>query len=94
MSVAQCATGHLPATTYCGMKSRRFDCAEYQELHRRVLKRDDWRCQLCGAQTQLQVHHLQSRAQFGADVEDNLFTVCAACHRAIHLKEIKGSVLP
>jgi hypothetical protein len=24
----------------------------------------------------------------------NLLTVCAACHRAIHLKEIQGSVLP
>ena len=76
------------------MKDRRLDCAEYKDLHRSVLKRDGWRCQLCGARTQLQVHHLQSRAQLGADVEDNLFTVCAACHRAIHLNEIKNSVPP
>jgi 5-methylcytosine-specific restriction endonuclease McrA len=76
------------------MKSHRIDCGEYQELHRRVLKRDVWRCQLCGARAHLQVHHLQSRAQLGADVEDNLFTVCAACHRAIHLNEIKNSVPP
>jgi 5-methylcytosine-specific restriction endonuclease McrA len=76
------------------MNSRRIDCAEYQDLHRRVLKRDGWRCQFCGARTQLQVHHLQSRAQLGADVEDNLFTVCAACHRAIHLDGIKKSLPP
>ena len=72
------------------MKDRRLDCAEYQDLHRSVLKRDGWRCQLCGAQAQLQVHHLQSRAQLGADVEDNLLTICAACHRPIHLNEIKN----
>jgi 5-methylcytosine-specific restriction endonuclease McrA len=76
------------------MKDRRLDCAEYKDLHRSVLKRDGWRCQLCGARTQLQVNHLQSRAQLGADVEDNLLTICAACHLAIHLKEIKDSVLP
>ena len=28
------------------MKRRRLDCAEYQDLHRRVLKRDGWRCQV------------------------------------------------
>jgi predicted HNH restriction endonuclease len=76
------------------MKRRRLDCAEYQDLHRRVLKRDGWLCQFCGAQTHLQVHHLQSRAQLGADVEDNLFTVCAACHQAIHRNESKNSVPP
>jgi 5-methylcytosine-specific restriction endonuclease McrA len=75
------------------MKRRRLDSAEYQELHRRVLERDSWRCQLCGTRAELQVQHLELRAQLGADVEDNLFTVCAACHRAIHLKEIKDSVL-
>ena len=73
------------------MKRRRLDSAEYQDLHRRVLKRDDWRCQVCGSRTELQVHHMQSRAQLGADVEDNLFTVCAACHRAIHLNKSKNS---
>jgi predicted HNH restriction endonuclease len=76
------------------MKRRRLDCAEYQDLHRRVLKRDGWRCQFCGARAQLQVHHLQSRAQLGADVEDNLFAVCAACHRAIHRNEIKNFLPP
>jgi 5-methylcytosine-specific restriction endonuclease McrA len=76
------------------MTRRRLDSAEYQELHRRVLERDSWRCQLCGTRAELQVHHLELRAQLGADVEDNLLTVCAACHRAIHLKEIKDSVLP
>jgi len=76
------------------MKSRRLDCVEYHELHRRVLKRDGWRCQVCGSRTDLQVHHLRSRAQLGADAEDNLFTGCALCHRAIHLNESKDPVPP
>ena len=68
------------------MRRRALDRAAYQELHQRVLERDGWRCQFCGAREQLHVHHLQSRAQLGADVEDNLLTVCAACHQAIHVK--------
>jgi 5-methylcytosine-specific restriction endonuclease McrA len=76
------------------MMRRRLDYAEYQDLQHRVLKRDGWRCQVCGSRTELQVHHIQSRALLGADVEDNLFTVCAACHRAIHLDGIKKSLPP
>jgi 5-methylcytosine-specific restriction endonuclease McrA len=67
------------------MKRRRLDCAEYQDLHRRVLSRDGWRCQVCGRRTELQIHHLRSRAQIGPDIEENLITLCCRCHRAIHL---------
>jgi len=67
------------------MKHRRLDCTEYQDLHRRVLKRDDWRCQGCGSRTDLQVHHIRSRAQLGADAEENLITLCMTCHRAVHI---------
>jgi 5-methylcytosine-specific restriction endonuclease McrA len=67
------------------MKRRRLDSTEYQDLHRRVLERDGWRCQFCGSRTELQVHHIQSRAQLGADSVENLITLCSKCHRAIHL---------
>jgi 5-methylcytosine-specific restriction endonuclease McrA len=67
------------------MKHRRLDRVEYQVLRRRVLKRDGWRCQFCGARAQLQVHHLWSRAQIGPDIEENLITLCHRCHRTLHL---------
>lgn len=64
---------------------RQLDSPKYQELQRRVLERDGWRCQFCGARTQLQVHHIQSRGQLGQDVESNLITLCFACHELVHM---------
>jgi 5-methylcytosine-specific restriction endonuclease McrA len=63
---------------------RRLNRAAYLQLQRKVLERDNWRCQFCGARDQLQVHHLQSRAQLGADVEENLITLCNRCHENVH----------
>jgi len=36
----------------------RLDTNRYRELHRQVLERDGWRCQVCGSMQHLQVHHL------------------------------------
>ena len=62
----------------------RLDAESYQELHRRVLKRDGWRCQVCGSMQNLQVHHLKLRSHLGGDVEQNLITLCAECHARTH----------
>ena len=43
------------------------------------------RSQACGSMQHLQVHHLKFRSQSGADVEQNLITLCAACHAQMHL---------
>jgi 5-methylcytosine-specific restriction endonuclease McrA len=62
----------------------RLDPDSYRQLHRQVLQRDSWRCQLCGSLRRLEVHHLQFRSQLGEDSEDNLITVCASCHAQLH----------
>jgi 5-methylcytosine-specific restriction endonuclease McrA len=64
----------------------RLDSESYSELHRRVLERDGWRCQVCGSMQHLQVHHLKFRSQSGSDTEQNLITLCAVCHARIHTK--------
>ena len=56
----------------------------YRELHRQVLQRDGWRCQVCGTMEQLQVHHLQFRSRSGDDDEPNLITLCEGCHGQAH----------
>jgi 5-methylcytosine-specific restriction endonuclease McrA len=56
----------------------------YRKLHRRVLERDNWRCQVCGSMQNLQVHHLKLRSQSGGDEEQNLITLCAQCHELVH----------
>jgi predicted restriction endonuclease len=71
-----------------GLRSKaprlRLDDGAYRELHRQVLQRDGWRCQLCGSMQRLQVHHLKFRGHGGSDSAENLITLCAACHEQVH----------
>ena len=62
----------------------RLDSTSYRALHRQVLERDGWRCQVCGSMQHLQVHHLKFRSQSGGDEGQNLITLCADCHEQIH----------
>jgi 5-methylcytosine-specific restriction protein A len=57
---------------------------EYDELKKRVLERDGWKCQCCGSPKDLQVHHLVRRSKQGSDELNNLMTLCASCHRQQH----------
>jgi 5-methylcytosine-specific restriction endonuclease McrA len=56
----------------------------YERLRQQVLDRDGWRCQLCGAMSNLEVQHKEFRSHSGSHSEENLITVCAACHAALH----------
>jgi 5-methylcytosine-specific restriction endonuclease McrA len=62
------------------------DQQAYRELHEKVLRRDGWRCQYCGAIQDLQVHHIRSRSLLGDDAEENLVTLCDQCHRRTQLR--------
>ena len=56
----------------------------YDQVRQQVLRRDGWRCQSCGNISNLEVHHKTFRSQSGDDSEENLITLCAECHAAIH----------
>ncbi len=56
----------------------------YRRIMKRVLERDDWRCQRCGSLENLQVHHQIKRSQQGNDSLENFVTLCARCHMAEH----------
>ena len=56
----------------------------YRRLMKRVLERDEWRCQKCGSLENLQVHHKIKRSQLGNESLDNLVTLCASCHLGEH----------
>jgi 5-methylcytosine-specific restriction endonuclease McrA len=53
---------------------------DYKKLGQQTLRRDGWRCQSCGGMSNLEVHHKQVRSQAGGDLEQNLITLCVACH--------------
>jgi 5-methylcytosine-specific restriction endonuclease McrA len=56
----------------------------YEQLRNRVLSRDGWRCQSCGTMLNLEVHHQVFRSRSGDDSDQNLITLCAACHSEVH----------
>ncbi len=62
----------------------RLDPDSYDNLRQRVLCRDGWRCQSCGAMSNLQVHHKEFRSHSGDDSELNLITLCTFCHAQAH----------
>ena len=62
----------------------RLDLESYGNLRQQVLRRDLWRCQACGAMSNLEVHHKEFRSRAGNDAEENLITLCNACHAALH----------
>ncbi len=62
----------------------RLDPMSYETLRQEALRRDGWRCQSCGAMSNLEVHHQQFRSHSGADSELNLITLCTQCHSQAH----------
>src|SRR5579863_5934307 len=57
----------------------RIGTRNYKDLREGVLRRDGWRCQLCGSRANLEIHHQQFRSHSGEDTEDNLITLCSNC---------------
>ena len=62
----------------------RLDSELYEQLRNQVLRRDGFRCQLCGTKSNLEVHHKEFRSHSGDDSEQNLITLCSACHATVH----------
>jgi 5-methylcytosine-specific restriction endonuclease McrA len=62
----------------------RLDTLSYEGLRQQILRRDGWRCQSCGTMSNLEVHHRKFRSHSGEDAEENLITLCTACHARVH----------
>jgi 5-methylcytosine-specific restriction endonuclease McrA len=62
----------------------RLDPLSYDGLRQQILRRDGWRCQSCGAMSNLEVHHREFRSHSGEDSEENLITLCSTCHARVH----------
>lgn len=77
--------------TACSGASRRLpmDSAKslntyaWNEIRKRILKRDRHRCRFCGRGDNLQVHHLIPRKYGGVHDDANLVSTCRHCHGAI-----------
>ena len=62
---------------------------EWRQKRLKILKRDGFRCQMCGTAKNLRVHHINYE-HLDTDAElDDLITLCDECHRKIHEQDIK-----
>lgn len=63
---------------------------DWNERRKKVLKRDGYECQNCGApggphgSAELHVHHIVPKSSGGSHKLSNLTTECRECHNAIH----------
>lgn len=75
-------TGHFPNDAI----ERR---APSPKLRMRVIKRDKYRCVICGRRAmdhidlELHVHHLIPWRMAGPTAEENLVTLCGTCHKGL-----------
>ena len=63
---------HIKETRFTAMDSA-FALLLYQPLP-----------EVCGTMSNLEVHHREFRSHSGADSEENLITLCTACHARVH----------
>ena len=66
------------------------------DIRREVLRRDGYKCQDCNWSHEewnpsdprhLEIHHIKHHAKGGANVKENLKTLCTVCHDKIHRNE-------
>jgi 5-methylcytosine-specific restriction endonuclease McrA len=72
----------------------RLDPLSYESLRQHILRGDGWRCQSCGTISNLEVHHGDFRSHSGADAEENLITLCSACHTRVHRRYGHKRIVP
>jgi len=68
------------------LTGKEYQLSEYEgnSWRQKVLWRDNYRCQYCGSNTNLQAHHIVPRAKGGTNIVKNGVTLCKKCHGDLH----------
>jgi len=56
----------------------------WNEIRKRIMKRDGHKCYYCDSTDELEVHHLRPLSMGGNNEDYNLLTLCWECHRLEH----------
>jgi HNH endonuclease len=85
--------GYKPLSTFSEAAFKRVPTPKQRM---RVLKRDKYRCRICGRKAddhvdvELHVHHVKPWGEDGLTVDDNLITLCHTCHKGLDPHEDIG----
>jgi hypothetical protein len=68
---------------------KEFQKSEYEgrNFRAKVLWRDGYSCQHCGAKEDLNAHHILQKRDGGTDTPKNGITLCSKCHDSLHAGE-------
>lgn len=72
--------------------SQRTATSDWRKRRAIILKRDNFRCYVCGGPAN-QVDHIVAVAHGGSDKYDNLAAICPPCHQRKSLAEARDSRL-
>jgi hypothetical protein len=67
-------------------QQKRYEGKNFRE---KVLKRDNYTCQICGDKRNLEAHHIIPRSRGGTNLVKNGITLCKDCHKAVHGGKIR-----
>lgn len=76
------------------------ETGEWDRAKRKVMKRDQYRCQSCGMNesewqgADLQVHHIKAVEDGGGNDLSNLVLLCSYCHSTVHSEGPVGGSYP
>lgn len=56
----------------------------WKELREEILRRDGYKCNVCGGVDCLEVHHVVPCMNCGMNNPSNLITLCRSCHKRAH----------
>ena len=73
----------LTGTDY---QQKRYEGKNFRE---KVLKRDNYTCQICGSRENLEAHHIIPKSKGGTNLVKNGITLCEDCHKAVHEGKIR-----
>ena len=78
-------TEHRQLITFRKTKKYYLQSEVWQRTRNKILRRDNFTCQSCGAKdTQLDIHHLSDYDKLGNEKHENLVTLCHICHELQH----------
>ena len=61
-------------------------------IKNKVRERDGFKCQVCGKDTDLHIHHIIPRRMGGSHDLNNLILLCSSCHMAIETNDVDHAV--
>ena len=59
------------------------DDEHWAKTRKKIMARDGYRCQICGSNRDLQVHHLTYK-DIGQETDEQLVCLCRQCHFGLH----------